>query len=189
MERSCKQLVHSAFSNGKIVFLNLDKLLWMGLLKVCATTLTWGCSWNFDNHTLRCWRQNSPASSRHSSPSMLSWEASNRAINPSISSWNVCLSLPLLSQNFSNMSVRCSMHNCTCHQLDQMAILICNHFSLLMKYCVCVNFFFIKSSFYVMNLWKINNFWVKYVIISILVIFFVFSRYLNRNFLVSVFGN
>lgn len=40
-----------------------------------------------------------------------------------------------------------------------------------------------------MNLWKINNFWVKYVIISILVIFFVFSRYLNRNFLVSVFGN
>lgn len=40
-----------------------------------------------------------------------------------------------------------------------------------------------------MNLWKINNFWVKYVIISILVIFFVFSRYLSRNFLVSVFGN
>lgn len=112
LESCCNEFVHAALSDWMIVGLNLDKLLWMGNLKVCATTLTWGCSWNFEDHALRYWRQNSPASSRCSSPSMLNLEASNKAINPFISSQNFLLSLPLLSQNLLNMSVRCSKRTC-----------------------------------------------------------------------------
>ena len=109
LDSSCRELVHRAFSNCKFPGMNPGRLLWIGHRNVCATTLAWGWSWNLDTYDLRYWRLNSPASSRISSPSMLSWEASNRAINPSMSSsYNVCLSSPLLSQNLSNTSVRCN---------------------------------------------------------------------------------
>lgn len=107
-ENCCIEFVHVAFCDCIIVGVNLDKVLWVGYIKVCATNLAWGWPWNVDDQSLRYWPQNCPTLSRQSSPSMLNWEASNNAIIPFISSENVYLSLPLLSQNLSNMSVRCS---------------------------------------------------------------------------------
>ena len=104
---SCKTVSHPFGpwkSLRKLLAMNLGKLLWWGCSSVCPTTVA---SWwsRCSNPALRSVLLNLWASSRISSPSILSCEASYKPNNPLMSLLRFCLNFPSLFLKLLNTSI------------------------------------------------------------------------------------